>query len=310
MEGSISLPRSILNRGWGNNPIIFYVFVNLVMRANWKDEEWQGIVIRRGELVTSVRNLAHELRITDNQVKYALCCLQKDKQIFIKSTNKFSNITICDYDSYQHSQKTNSQTVLQATSKTEVNNRINKESNKEEKKETNVSKEKAVVKKNDIVERLYALYPTHCPVRNASTSKGEKSKRMLASLLTRFSAEEIEARIKYYLGENYGKRYIKDFSTLLNDLPEIPSQSLFPAPPQEAAAPLPKESYDEAMERAKNPTEEEIKEHINSSIKPFHPKPQNQTDEEYEADMRYFYEKGKQEWILDRIAFVNKKIYG
>ena len=70
------------------------------------------------------------------------------------------------------------------------------------------------------VEKLYSLYPTKCPMRNSATHKGEKCKAKLKSLLTNHKAEELEAIIKRYVEETYGKHYLKDFLSFLNNLPD------------------------------------------------------------------------------------------
>ena len=311
MEGSISLPRGIAESSWGNNPIIFYVFVRLVMKANWKDDVWQGMLVHRGELVTSVHNFAHELRLTDNQVKHALRCLQNDKQISIKSTNRFSNITICNYDSYQHSQKTDSQTNLLATSPTKVNNRINKEINKEEKKDTNVSKEKLIFPfSSDAFMSVWNILASGPKWKKKTIHALQLSLNKLKNYDEEFAIRLIENAIeKNYQGLVYDttdveyERWKKTrYSTT------APNQS--PPSPKEPAAPSPQKSYDELIREAKNPTEDEIKEHIEQVIKPFNRKRPEQTEEEYEREMRVQYERGKEGWILDRIAAVNRKVYG
>ena len=87
-----------------------------------------------------------------------------------------------------------------------------------------------------------------------------------------------------------------------------PNQS--PSSPKEPAAPSPQKSYDELIREAKNPTEDEIKEHIKDYIKPFCKKKPDQTDEEYEAEIMDRFNRGREGWILDRIAAVNRKVYG
>lgn len=86
----------------------------------------------------------------------------------------------------------------------------------EEKKKT-LQKKKSIA---DDVEKLYSLYPTKCPMRNSATHKGEKCKAKLKSLLTNHKAEELEAIIQRYVEETYGKHYLKDFLSFLNNLPD------------------------------------------------------------------------------------------
>lgn len=72
-----------------------------------------------------------------------------------------------------------------------------------------------------IVDRLYKLYPTTTwrDGGMVSTCKGEKDRRKLRKLLKNKPAEEIEVGIKKYVAECNG-RYLKNFSTFLNNFPD------------------------------------------------------------------------------------------
>jgi hypothetical protein len=60
-NGFIILHRKILNWEWYQDPDVFRVFMHLLIRANHKDNRWQGILIKRGQLVTSYDSLFNEL---------------------------------------------------------------------------------------------------------------------------------------------------------------------------------------------------------------------------------------------------------
>ena len=79
-----------------------------------------------------------------------------------------------------------------------------------------------IQKKNgDVIDRLYALYPGKTETREGtrSTGKCSKDKTRIASLLLDHTPEQIERSIKKYLEEQGGK-YLKNFSTFLNNMPE------------------------------------------------------------------------------------------
>jgi hypothetical protein len=74
----------------------------------------------------------------------------------------------------------------------------------------------------EIVNRLYSLYPNKCPVKNTSTGKGEKDKKKIGELLKTKSELEIETAINNYIADSRnGGRYIKNFSTFLNNMPDM-----------------------------------------------------------------------------------------
>lgn len=91
-------------------------------------------------------------------------------------------------------------------------------SNKVNRKDSNIYPE--------AVERIYKLYPTRCPKRDVSTNKSSKCKDKLVKLLKTHTEEELTTTINRYVHENYGKNYLKDFATLLNNLPDYSEQEL------------------------------------------------------------------------------------
>ena len=72
---------------------------------------------------------------------------------------------------------------------------------------------------NDFVDRMYDLYPSRCPKRNASTGKSHKDKDRIKRLLKIYTQEEIEQVIKDEVDNNYSINYMKNFSTFLNNFP-------------------------------------------------------------------------------------------
>jgi hypothetical protein len=73
---------------------------------------------------------------------------------------------------------------------------------------------------NEFVDKMYALYPTKCPKRNASLGKSRKDKVKIKRLLKTYSQEEIERVIRHEVDSNYGINYMKNFSTFLNNFPD------------------------------------------------------------------------------------------
>ncbi|WP_146154251.1 hypothetical protein [Prevotella sp. oral taxon 376] len=53
------------------------------------------------ELVTSVKSLSEATEIPVISVRRKLKTLQESGAILVKTTNRFSDITICKYDDYQ-----------------------------------------------------------------------------------------------------------------------------------------------------------------------------------------------------------------
>lgn len=55
--------------------------------ANWKDAQYKGITIPRGSFVSSIKKLATELNIKDNEVRTAIKHLIETGEITKQSTN-------------------------------------------------------------------------------------------------------------------------------------------------------------------------------------------------------------------------------
>lgn len=105
MDTWISLHRKFLEWQWYKNQNVKILFLHLLLKANYKDNLWQDIVIKRGQLITSIKNLAKETGLTEQQTKTALSKLKSTNEITIKTTNKYSIVTIVKYNLYQNNNK-------------------------------------------------------------------------------------------------------------------------------------------------------------------------------------------------------------
>ena len=86
---------------WFGKPNTFAIFIYLILSANYKDKKWQGIVIKRGEFVTSIPHLGTAFGLSSSQVRTALKQLTSSGEVSIQTTNKYSIIEIRNYDAYQ-----------------------------------------------------------------------------------------------------------------------------------------------------------------------------------------------------------------
>ena len=73
---------------------------------------------------------------------------------------------------------------------------------------------------DDFIDRMYLIYPTRCPKRNASLGKTKKDKERIRKLLKCYSMEDIERVFKHEIEEKYEKQYMQNFSTFLNNFPD------------------------------------------------------------------------------------------
>ena len=120
-SGWIKLHRKIKEWEWYKDSQVVHLFYHLIVSANDKDKKWKDFNIRRGEFVTSVRNISEETGIPVISVRRKLEILEKSGAILRKTTNKFTLITICKYGSYQSTEQTSEQTSEQQLKKKEEN---------------------------------------------------------------------------------------------------------------------------------------------------------------------------------------------
>ena len=91
----------MLDWEWYNDHNTKIVFIHLLLVANWKPGKWRGVEIGRGQRLTSFPKLAKETRLTVRNVRTAISHLESTGEIVCKPTNKYTLITITNYDKYQ-----------------------------------------------------------------------------------------------------------------------------------------------------------------------------------------------------------------
>lgn len=126
--GFITLHRQILDWEWYEDINTFRLFVHLLLTVNYKDGRFQGRTIRRGQLVTSLSQLATSAGLSIQQTKTALAHLISTKEITNESCSQYRIITVVKYDEYQTAtnQLTNDQqTTNKASNKRPTNDLTN-----------------------------------------------------------------------------------------------------------------------------------------------------------------------------------------
>lgn len=141
MDGWIKTHRSLLDWEWHTDPNMVSLWMHLLVLANFEDKRWKGMVIKRGQLVTSVSRLSETTGISQQSLRTCLAKLEQTQEINKQTTNKFTIITILKYDSYQqqdccengsankqltnNQQTTNKQLTTTKERKNNINNNIN-----------------------------------------------------------------------------------------------------------------------------------------------------------------------------------------
>ena len=127
MEGWITLHRKFLKWEWFDIPEMVKLFIYLLLMAQHEERKYRGVVLKRGELITSVPTIMNDCKLTEQQTRTCIKRLKSTGEITCKSTNRYTIITICNYDRYQGGKveingQNNGQPNAQATDKQRTSN--------------------------------------------------------------------------------------------------------------------------------------------------------------------------------------------
>lgn len=109
-QSFIKLHRKFLNWEWYRDTNTKILFIHLLLKANWKDTKFEGQIIKRGSIATSVNSLSDELstkrhKVSIQSIRTALKHLVSTNEITINATSKYTVITINNYEQYQENNK-------------------------------------------------------------------------------------------------------------------------------------------------------------------------------------------------------------
>jgi DNA-binding transcriptional MerR regulator len=133
MSGWIKIHRKFLDWEWFNKSEAVHLFLYMLLKANHKDNKWQGNDVKRGQFISSLGNISSATGITIQQIRTILKKLEKTNEIKVKSTSQFTIVTICKYECYQDENEdtnkriTNNQQTTNKQSTTNKNEKNNKE---------------------------------------------------------------------------------------------------------------------------------------------------------------------------------------
>lgn len=141
-EGNyIKLNRKILEWGWYTDTNTFKLFLHLLLSANYKDGEFLGIQIKRGQALKSISKLSFETGLTVQNVRTAINHLRATREITCHPTKYGQLITVEKYALYQSNEYvSNTQPNRELTSSQQgANNILRRKECKESKEGKNIS---------------------------------------------------------------------------------------------------------------------------------------------------------------------------
>lgn len=141
-DGFIKLYRKMTQWGWYKDQNTKDVFLHLLLEACYEPCYFRNIQLEIGQVATTVREIKEKTGINEQPIRTSLKKLISTNEITIKTTNKYSVITLLNYAEYQgtNNQFNNPLTNNQQTTNKQLTNApISKEIKKLRNKEINNS---------------------------------------------------------------------------------------------------------------------------------------------------------------------------
>ena len=107
MNGWIKIHRKITEWEWFNDSKTVHLFLYLLAKANFEPKKWRGVQVERGQLIFGRRQASKDTNISERGIRTCIERLKSTHEIAIKTTNKYSIITICKFEDYQILEKQN-----------------------------------------------------------------------------------------------------------------------------------------------------------------------------------------------------------
>ena len=118
LNGYVKLHRRMLSWGWYTDPVVKAVFLHLLLIASFKPSTYMGCDLKPGQAIVGRKRLAAELGFSEQQIRTALDKLEKTGEITRQRTNRFTVVTIENWELYQgldddsNQQSTNNQPTI------------------------------------------------------------------------------------------------------------------------------------------------------------------------------------------------------
>ena len=144
MEGWIKLHRKLYEKGFSGMPDYVAIWLYILVHAQHKDQEIvlnkQVVKINRGSLITGRKKLSSVTGVSESKTYRILKYLEIEQQIEQQKFNKFTVISIVNYDKYQASEQEDAQQVnnRRTTDEQQMNTYKNVKKEKNEKKDKNI----------------------------------------------------------------------------------------------------------------------------------------------------------------------------
>lgn len=196
----IKIYRGMLDWEWFSISEMVHLFIYLLLKANIEDKNWRGIEVKRGQLITSVATINNETHLSEQTIRTCLKRLISTNEITSKTTNKYTLITICNYESYQEkkeeiNKQTNEQSNNQVTNEQQTSNKQLTTTKEYKNKRIKENKESSIAAKESAA--AATLVDCFQKITNISTSQNETNWSIAEQILSYVNHEQAEMVFRY-----------------------------------------------------------------------------------------------------------------
>lgn len=111
LSGFVKIHRKLLQWGWYQDHAVKELWLHLILTAAFKQGTYKGKTIYPGQAIIGRQSLAKELDFSEQEIRTALNKLKSTNEITIETTNKFSVVTLTNWEEYQTTEKDATNTV-------------------------------------------------------------------------------------------------------------------------------------------------------------------------------------------------------
>lgn len=207
-NGYIKLYRKFKDWEWFNEPGMVVIFIYFLLQANYAEKEWRGVKINKGQLITSKPKISKNTGLSIQNIKTCIQRLKSTDEITVKTTAKYSIITIVNYNKYQMyeieptakptAKPTANQppTNRQPTTTNKYNNKYNNNISIDSNNTIDYRKELLYATEHGS-EDINSLFKEFEPI-NPTINYGNKTQRKaLQEMLKKFGREKLTNTIRY-----------------------------------------------------------------------------------------------------------------
>lgn len=138
MGGYFKIFYSMRDWQWKGSPNTVALWIDILLNTNYADGYSYGVPVKRGQCITGIKKLSQSTGLSMSATRLALNRLKATNEIAIKTTNKYSIITVINWEKYQCLEKKATNKATNKTTNEQQTNNKQTTTNEEEQEEQEV----------------------------------------------------------------------------------------------------------------------------------------------------------------------------